>query len=620
MGKEHELNPSRKKRIRVASVFGTLAMVTGMLSAAPAAQGQAVLADCPEIMPLSEVQKGMFGTGYTVVEGRTPQPFQVEVLGVYPDAFLPGRDLIIIEATGSVIDEGGGIWYGMSGSPVYINNKLVGSISFGLTWGPSPLGGVTPAEDMAQVLDYPTQTTTASASGSSGGTTTQRVSFSDRQTSRFATATGLSESEVAGGLAPLKMPLAVGGATPRVMRSVQRAVNNSGLPFIPYATPAVSPGAATAATGTVSAGENFAAAYSYGDISFAGIGTTTYVCDGKALAFGHPFGWTGSTTLGANNADSLTIVKDSLGGSYKLATIAEGLGMVDQDRWAGIRSLLGTMPDLIPMTSSITDLDLSRSRDGETDAVVPEVFTFLAFIHAYANIDSTIDRIGEGSSTASWTISGTRESGEPWTLTRSNMFVSEYDISIESAIELYSNLNRLFYNEFEEITFTGADFDASVQEAIKRYTATNVLVSVNDGEYRDVNRIRVRRGDTISLQVVLSPYDETEDKIVEMTLYVPRRVRTGGRIQIGRGSGGYYEEYFYGSGGNGSSKIESFDELLAKLASKPTNNQLAAKLRMGYRSRVKSRDFELLDQVVDGFLSIRVRLLDGSGGVAIPAK
>ena len=92
------------------------------------------------------------GVGWTVGEGRTPEQFQVEVLGVMRDAY-PGRDLIVVRTSGDVIERHGGVWYGTSGSPVYVDDKLIGAISFGLTYGASDVVGLTPAEEMAAVMN-----------------------------------------------------------------------------------------------------------------------------------------------------------------------------------------------------------------------------------------------------------------------------------------------------------------------------------------------------------------------------------------------------------------------------------------------------------------------------------
>ena len=159
-----------------------LALVAGLL-AAPAhaepidrkAEVAAAIPDapdCPVVLPTSSVRPGMTGEGLTVVRGATPQAFAVEVLGVLENGISSGRDMIIIEASdlpgGQVISAGGGIWGGMSGSPVYIDGKLLGAVAWGFTAAPSPIGGVTPAADMLDLLSLPNPAGSAAGRHSGG--------------------------------------------------------------------------------------------------------------------------------------------------------------------------------------------------------------------------------------------------------------------------------------------------------------------------------------------------------------------------------------------------------------------------------------------------------------------
>jgi hypothetical protein len=94
--------------------------LVGSLAAAPATNAAPSSAappgnECPTVMPVADVTAGMLGTGYTVSKGTTPEPFDAEILGVYPDAILPGRDLILAEVHSPAIDKVGGVWFGMSG-------------------------------------------------------------------------------------------------------------------------------------------------------------------------------------------------------------------------------------------------------------------------------------------------------------------------------------------------------------------------------------------------------------------------------------------------------------------------------------------------------------------------
>ncbi|MDP8958362.1 MAG: hypothetical protein M3N51_03975 [Actinomycetota bacterium] len=125
-------------------------------SAAQTTEGQSGRqADCaqpPEVFPVDQLRPGMRGSGYTVIEGRDPVRFNVEILGVIPDAIPPGIDFILVETSGRVISQTGGIAFGFSGSPVYIEGKLVGAIAYGFFAADHTIGGITPAEAMLEVL------------------------------------------------------------------------------------------------------------------------------------------------------------------------------------------------------------------------------------------------------------------------------------------------------------------------------------------------------------------------------------------------------------------------------------------------------------------------------------
>jgi hypothetical protein len=569
--------------------------------------------DCPTVMPVAALQKGMRGTGWSVVEGDTPQSFDVLVKGVLPDGMGPGRDLIVVELSGSVIDEYGGAWFGMSGSPVYVNGQLIGAVSAALSWGASDVVGLTPAEDMARLFDYPIGDDPSGARAWSAPTAPDEVPAGLRMTeadvARMA-GKGRGAGESGTSFTEMKLPLSVSGATPSALDKLSRTIVREDAPFVPYAAGSASQEQSQTG-GTLRAGGNFAAAMSYGDLTLAAVATTTMVCDGKAVAFGHPFFWTGATTLGANDATSLTIVKDPTFGSYKLAVIEENVGTVDQDRLAGVRATLGQGPERIPITSTVTAPDSGNTRQGRTDALLTENVPFLAPYHLFSNIMVTLDRFGEGSSEVAWTVTGTTESGQPFELTRSNMFASEYGIEWESVSELESFLYQISSNDFEEVTFGSVDMSATVEDDIKRLTITDVALSVNDEEFASKRRVKARPGDVLDIRVTLTPYDGTADRVVEMTVTVPRDARTDGLLEISGGSGRRARMCFYepqacarGTGGT----IDSFQELIDHLESLPRSNELRAQLHMGRRAQVVAEDLEVLDHVVSKTRRIRVML------------
>jgi hypothetical protein len=411
------------------SKLAALAAGISLLGALPpAARGQTP-DECPTVMPVADLEVGMTGTGLTVARGTEPESFDVEILGVLPNAILPGRDLIIVDTAGAVIDEAGGVWFGMSGSPVYVTDdgvsKLVGAVSFGFSFGPSSIAGVTPAEDMMAVLDYGSRFDARSLTAEP-----RKVRLSKTMRARIARATGTSTDEVGSSLTRLKLPVSISGLDQRGLNRIARRLEARGVRAVPFAGGSAELGQ-TADPSEIFPGSNFAAAISYGDLTFAGIGTTTFVCRGAAMAFGHPFFFEGATSMGANAATALTIVDDPVFSPYKLATVGGQVGTLDQDRLAGVRANLGGTVTAIPVTSDMIALNTGRSRSGRTDVTTSEFAAFLAPFHVYLNVIATMDQFGEGSSEFEWTVTGTREDGSTWQLSRSNMASDNFDIALD---------------------------------------------------------------------------------------------------------------------------------------------------------------------------------------------
>src|SRR5215212_8675403 len=249
--------------------FVLLLLVIGAL--APAAQAAPPEPVCPTTMPVSEIAQqssapaGFHATGWTVSRGITPEEFGVTVLGVLDDGVAPGVDMIIVEADSPALDRAGGI----------------GAVAYGLSFGPSKLGGLAAATDMVKVLNN-TETVTPN-----------RVRVPAALRAKMAATGAVTAREAASGLQRLRVPLAVSGlGAGRLDTFTNRLPGHER--FIPFAAGAV----AAPATGNVAEivpGSNFAATISYGDITAGGVGTTTIVCDNHAVAFGHPFNFDGPT-------------------------------------------------------------------------------------------------------------------------------------------------------------------------------------------------------------------------------------------------------------------------------------------------------------------------------------
>lgn len=524
-------------------------------------------APCVAAVPMNQISAGMAGSGLTVTRGTTPDPFDAEVLGVLADGIAPGVDMILVDVDMPAVQEAG-IWAGMSGSPVYADDgRLIGAVSYGLSYGPSSIAGLTPGVDMLDLYDYP------------GGLGTQRaeVSLPAGLRSRAAAATDATPAQLREGMAALPTPLGVSLPASRIDELEQRLARRANFKRSSlrlYSANRVAP--APGDVGEIVPGGNFVAALSYGDLTAAGVGTTTDVCNGTALAFGHPFAYLGRTRLSAHTADAIVIQPDPAYVSFKVANIGGVVGTVDQDRTVGVRAALGTGPDPIVVRSRIDSTSTDRGRTGRTWINRSTDVADLAPFHVLANMDRVLDKIGEGRTQLTWTATGSTRGGDTWKLTRRNRFASRYDASFESIFEMLDWLYAINGNRFTKATFARVQVTSTVNETFERLRLGTVRVAVNGGAYRNIaalSRLRVRAGDTIRVRVPLKRYQhQNVSRTVNLRLTVPGRL-AGRSIRLGvfGGSSIAYETNVYGA--------TSFGNLLTRMRRTESNNDVVARLQ-----------------------------------------
>jgi hypothetical protein len=579
-------------RLRTLAAFVVVGLTTGLVwtGVAVAAPGS-----CADVMPLASVATGDIGEGWTVVSGTDPQTFDAEVLGVMPDLIGPGRDVIIVEISGPTVDAGGGVWAGMSGSPVYIDHgggpELAGALAYGFSFGATNIAGLTPAEDMLHVNGLTVSARTAAR-------VPARIKLPRSVVRKVATKIGAALPTVGGELVRLKLPMSISGVAPERYRAMRKLPSlKKYRPMMKFTHGAAAPSASlSGVVDDLVPGGNFAAALSYGDLTAAGVGTTTYVCDGQALAFGHPMLFSGRTSLGAGSADAITIVPDALG-PYKLANVTSPVGTLDQDRLAGIRAVDGEPPS-IPVSTAITSLDSDNAHTGTTDVVFSEAYPDFAFSHIFSSIDSVFDKIGDGSASYSWTIEGKREDGTPWELHKTNMYVSEFDLSFESAFEIYGELLAIANYPNEKIELTNTEATINLEETVRDYHIERLLWC-HGGTCEKVRSLRAFPGDTLKFRAILKPSDGSPDQKVNFQFKIPNGARNGATVTVDGGSG--CNPFFGGCGPT----PDTFDDLLASFEGQP-NNVLVAQLLTGRKGTVSAHQDTVFDQAITGFRQIAI--------------
>jgi hypothetical protein len=567
------------------------------LGASPAQSAVPLAQDpqCAAAYPVDMLTRGLAVTGLTVSSGTVPDGFTGEVLGVLQDGIAPGLDMVMVRLTSDEIDRVGGIWAGMSGSPVYApDGRLIGAVSYGLAYGPSPVAGVTPAEDMQALLDNPP---TGSPSALDAANGPEEVAVPDRMSDRIVADGAATQDEVDSGLSRLPLPLGVSGiGTAKRMRQFKEGLGIDDVRV--YRAGAVGAGGPA---GEIVAGGNIAASISYGDVTSAGVGTATQVCGDEVVAFGHPMTWTGPTTLTMHSADAIYVQEDPAWAPFKVANLTGAAGTISDDRMAGISGHLGVLPDTTEVSAHVTTSE-GNGHDGTTMISLESEVPYLSAWHLLVDQDRAFDGVGQGSARVRWTVEGVRADGSPFEFSRVDRYASSYDITFETIWDSWDDLDRVLNNTFEDVRVTDVSYRAYLDREYRRYNVTGLKravgdhwVAVSKGE-----RLRVQPGQRLRLQVKLTS-KALGTKLVPMTVRVP--TGTAGREGSLRVSGG--SSVWAGGGGAGS-----FEQLLTKIENAVHNNDLVTSLRIFKRGADATRSVRAtLSDVVGGsfWMDLKVR-------------
>jgi hypothetical protein len=313
---------------RLLATFALLALSLGSLFS----QSDAAY----ELMRIEDVKPGMEGEWRTVMSGSTIEAFPLRVIGIAEHFIGPNQPVIICEAIDKVNILSGPV-AGMSGSPVFIDGKLVGAYAYGYTWPKEQaIIGVTPIHNMIPVFEDK-----GSNVASSGSVNTYWKSVEPTSRGR------LSEYKTV--LQPLPTPLIASGISDSTLSAFTGELDKLGISMMN------GPGGAssTELSGRIEAGSAVSAILMQGDFNFGATGTVTHVDGDKLLAFGHPFFQWGSVEMPLAQAEILTIVR-SLSSSFKLSNMGSQVGRVYQDRLTGIAAELGPVSPMSDYSISIS--------------------------------------------------------------------------------------------------------------------------------------------------------------------------------------------------------------------------------------------------------------------------
>jgi hypothetical protein len=573
----------RRRGAALVALTASLGLVAGVPAlSGGAAQSAEPTPDCAEPFPIAELAAEDLVEGLTVSKGITPEPFTGEVIGVLHDGIAPGLDMVIMDLSSPEIDRVGGIWAGMSGSPVYADDgRLIGAVAYGLAYGASPVAGITPFEEMDDYL-----TDTAGRPGT--------IKVGKGLADKIARGSDVTVRQAAQGFTQLPMALGVSGLTAKRLAQGQDADRDYLGQRDTYVVGRAG-GAAGPDESTIVAGGNLAAALAYGDITAAGVGTATSVCDGRVVGFGHPMTFGGTTTLSLHPADALYVQEDSLGVPFKVANIGDRAGTITDDRLTGITGGFGEFPVTTTITSTVTMGE--RDREGSTYVNIPAAAAEMTFLEHLANHDRVVDGIIGGSAAQSYTITGTDADGSAFEITFDDRFQSSSDITFDSAFDVADIVWGL--TSIEGVTVDSVTMHSDVSADKSAYSITAVQQRKN-GEWVKVTGkapATVKAGHTLKLRAVLSGPSGT--KYAGYSFDVPKR---------------YHDKkgFVYVSGGNWMWSEAPWQPTVAKIAkaveAQVRNDETQAQFSISNNKgeHVKTVVSGAFDKVVNGDRRVKV--------------
>jgi len=438
------------------------------------------------IMPQDQVKAGMHGVAYTVFEGTTPEPMDVEILGVLRDMAGPQADVILARLHGKKV-EYTGVVAGMSGSPVYVDGKLVGAIAYRIgEFSKEPIAGITPAASMLEIngMDKDRSAPTEVA---------QDIAGERQEASRTAgpsmAAGPASQSPYANLLKPIDTPLVFTGFSTDTLRLFAKDFASAGV------MPVMGAGSVSndKQPEPLQPGSAVSAILVRGDMNIAGTCTVTYLDDSHLLACGHPLLQSGNVDMPMTKATVLATLP-SPENSFKIVNTTEPVGAFVQDRRAGIMGRFDRQPHMIPVT--LTFNGVSHPKQFHYEVLNNAKITPAAMMATVFNAIQGMNEYGEDTT---YRLRGDISVlGYP-KLNVQNMYAPADGSSPTAygiALSIGERFSRIFENPYETPKIEGVELNFDLVPDRRSARLETARTDVTEA----------RPGDEITIETLLRPY------------------------------------------------------------------------------------------------------------------
>lgn len=487
----------------------TLALSAAVAAARVGPDAPGLPSDVPaEIFPVEKLVAGMKGYGFSDLGGGLGiQRFDVEILGVLK-RYAPKQDLVLAKVSGAGLEHSG-IIAGMSGSPIYIDGKLVGALAYGWPFSKDPVCGITPIQSMLDIRHAP-PAPPVPIGGPAVRASQFAATFTERRFSGALDAllAPFRRSDGAGSMATLPIPVSfAGGAGGSPGWLFGRLAEAAGWVAAPAGSSGQSgkPGPGR----PVQPGSSLSTVLLSGDMLLAATGTVTWVDRESVLAFGHPFLSMGPIEMPMAQAEVLAVLA-SLNRSFKFADTGPVFGSVTQDRSTGILGTFGTRAKMVPITVRITsdELPLQTYR---FDAVHNSMLTPVLAAVAIDNVLTTLEK-RSGERTLVWKSSiKTPERDVHWNTVFSGLQARE-----DAVTSLAVLANYLMANEFRDLPILGVDVEIRHSDRLQNGRIVNV----------EPRKERFRAGERVPIRVDIVDFRGASRRVT-LDLDIPRDTPPG---------------------------------------------------------------------------------------------
>jgi len=486
--------------------------------------------------PLDEVKRGMKGTAWTVFEGTTPEPMDVEILGVLRGARGPGRDLILARLHGAK-PEYTGVVAGMSGSPVYVDGKLLGALSYRIgQFSKEPIAGITPIGQMLEVRDIPVNEAPESphliAASPLKDNELPVATSALTGTGRTGLATSAQMSD-GYNFSAMETPLLMSGFQPEAIQLWKDRLAGTGLEVVSAGGSSSLPeGDMTANPKPVLPGSAVSLQLVRGDLEIAATCTVTYVDPKQLLACGHPVLQAGPVSLPMTETEVVATLASPLN-AFKIVNTGRTIGAFTEDRDAAIRGELGAKARMIPVAITVSG-KVSGRASGTNLGIGPVVERKMEILDLPAltpsavlvSIYQTLLESNQSAANVSYHVTGeialkgqAPVPVESWGAPGETMAPQ-----LAAALGIFDGFNRLYANasRMEPIESVQLHVETIPQD-----------LRVELEGVRLVSSSIVHAGDTVMVEATLRPWKKPA-RNVRLPIVIPARLGAGNiRLMIG---------------------------------------------------------------------------------------